>query len=290
MPKNYGIPYKGSKSKIAEDIINFLPSGNRFVDLFGGGFAISHCALLSNKWNSVYYNDIDPLLAPLIQKAIDGYYSYDVFKPKFITREEFFEKKDTDGYVKWVWSFGNNGQDYMFGKDVEPIKHAAHDWVVFNKYSDALNDIIPSDLRELKSIAIKDRRLEFCKIVRLAKKRFDFQRLEQLERLERLQRLEQLERLSVILNTHCYTKYEYKEGDVVYCDIPYEGTEGYDKKNAFDHAAFYNWVKTRPFTVYFSSYEISDSDFKCVWQKPRISTMCATNNSLIRIEKLYTNK
>lgn len=33
----YGMPYLGSKNSIAEDIIDFLPSGNRLVDLFGGG-------------------------------------------------------------------------------------------------------------------------------------------------------------------------------------------------------------------------------------------------------------
>ena len=35
--KRYGLPYMGSKSKIAEDILSFLPPGSRFVDLFGGG-------------------------------------------------------------------------------------------------------------------------------------------------------------------------------------------------------------------------------------------------------------
>lgn len=32
----YGIPYKGNKSKIAEEILTELPSGKRLVDLFGG--------------------------------------------------------------------------------------------------------------------------------------------------------------------------------------------------------------------------------------------------------------
>lgn len=32
----YGIPYKGNKSKIAEEILSELPSGKRLVDLFGG--------------------------------------------------------------------------------------------------------------------------------------------------------------------------------------------------------------------------------------------------------------
>lgn len=42
---HYGIPYKGNKSKIAEEILEQLPSGKRLVDLFGGGFAITDCAL-----------------------------------------------------------------------------------------------------------------------------------------------------------------------------------------------------------------------------------------------------
>lgn len=36
---DYGMPYMGSKSKIALDIIKKLPSGKRLVDLFGGGGA-----------------------------------------------------------------------------------------------------------------------------------------------------------------------------------------------------------------------------------------------------------
>lgn len=51
----YGIPYTGSKSKIADEIISVLPSGDRFVDLFGGGAAMSECALLSGKYESVFY-------------------------------------------------------------------------------------------------------------------------------------------------------------------------------------------------------------------------------------------
>ena len=35
------MPFKGSKCKIAEKIINILPDAEVFVDLFGGGGAIS---------------------------------------------------------------------------------------------------------------------------------------------------------------------------------------------------------------------------------------------------------
>ena len=49
----YGVGYVGSKNTIAADIVNILPKGNRLIDLFGGGGAITHCATLSNKWNTV---------------------------------------------------------------------------------------------------------------------------------------------------------------------------------------------------------------------------------------------
>ena len=37
LEKHYGVPYQGNKSRIADIIISLLPSGNRLVDLFGGG-------------------------------------------------------------------------------------------------------------------------------------------------------------------------------------------------------------------------------------------------------------
>ena len=55
----YGIPYRGSKNKIAKDIIEMLPPGHRFVDLFAGGCAITHCGMLSGKWKEFLANDIN---------------------------------------------------------------------------------------------------------------------------------------------------------------------------------------------------------------------------------------
>lgn len=48
--KNYGLPYMGSKSAIAEKIVEFLPKSTTLVDLFGGGGAITDCASQSGKW------------------------------------------------------------------------------------------------------------------------------------------------------------------------------------------------------------------------------------------------
>lgn len=55
---NYGVQYKGSKNRIAKDIISVLPSGKRFVDLFAGGCAVTQAALLSGKYEKVLCNDL----------------------------------------------------------------------------------------------------------------------------------------------------------------------------------------------------------------------------------------
>lgn len=293
----FGIPYMGSKSKLALDLIGAMPTGRRFVDLFGGGFAMSHCAYLSGRFEEVYYNDINPLLVPLIQDAIDGKYSYDVFKPKFITREEFFEKKDTCGYVKYLWSFSNDGKTYMFGRHIEDMKRKAHDYVVFDIFDAELEDYIGKG--RLTKTDTTGRRLEFYKLVRehkaTLKEKVSLEPLQQLERLERLQQLKQ-DRESLFnnntkltLNTGNYTDYEYQEGDVVYCDIPYENTRGYNKEDYFDHKAFYSWALTRDYPIYISSYELPEGFF-CFFEKERRCLMNGSMSTSYKVEKLFTNK
>lgn len=290
----FGIPYMGSKSKLALDLIGAMPTGRRFVDLFGGGFAMSHCAYLSGRFEEVYYNDINPLLVPLIQDAIDGKYSYDVFKPKFITREEFFEKKDTCGYVKYIWSFSNDGKTYMFGRHIEDMKRKAHDYVVFDIFDAELEEYIGNG--RLTKTDTTGRRLEFYKLVREHKATLKEKvRLEPLERLQQLERLEHDRgnlfgnNVKLTLNTGNYTDYEYQEGDVVYCDIPYENTRGYNKEDYFDHKAFYSWALTRDYPIYISSYELPEGFF-CFFEKERRCLMKGGMSTGYKVEKLFTNK
>jgi hypothetical protein len=291
----YGIPYQGSKTKIAPNIIHLLPRGKRFCDLFGGGFAMSHCARVSNKWDVVLYNELNPLLPPLIMDALLGKYNYNRFKPQFVTREQFYRDKDKDGYIRYIWSFGNSGKEYMFGQDLEPLKHEAHDFVVFGKptkhFKQAEKAVTSKDIHK--------RRMQFCGYFRKCKKRFDIEQLERLERLEQLERLprfdlqqlEQLERLQQLeqrikITCGSYTDYQHQDGDIVYCDPPYEGTADYG--DTFKHDAFYEWVSTRPYQVWFSSYQ-GVKGFKLVWAKQLRSSLGAGNSS-INFECLYTNR
>ena len=278
----YGIPYMGSKSKFAPELIGFLPSGKRFVDLFGGGFAMSHCALLSQKYDRVVYSDIEPLVVELVKEAIDGKYNYKRFKPKFVSREQFHAMKNSSGYIRYIWSFGNNGQNYLFGTDVEPIKKLAHDYLIFG--DDKIKRWFPNIDEAVTSDDLIKRRLQFKRYIEKNEPKFKKDELERIIQLERLQQLQQLEMLQ-----RSYFDYEYQNGDVVYCDIPYEGTADYG--STFNHKEFYDWAYSRPYQVWFSSYDnISDSRFFQVWEKEVKSTLSATNNNCVELECLYTNK
>ena len=286
----YGIPYQGSKSGIADSLITFLPRGKRFVDLFGGGAAMSDCALRSGKYDRVFYNELNPLLCDLIKRAISGEFSYECFKPEFISREEFGQCKDQDGYVKWVWSFGNGGERYLFSKEIEPQKRSLHNYVVFG----VKDEFIKAHFNDIDKFVIgediRKRRLLLRRYMQMKKARRPHMELEQLERLEQLEQLERLERLEQLeINCGSYLDYEYQDGDVVYCDPPYEGTAGYNQTK-FNHKQFYDWVASRPYQVFFSSYKISDKRFKMIWAKSKQNLMGGAEGQFKNYECLYTNK
>ena len=127
----YGVPYQGSKNQIARWVIDNLPEDKILVDLFTGGCAVTHAAMLSGKWDRIVANDIGD--APeLFCDAIDGKYADE---KRWISREDFQNLKDTDPYVSLCWSFGNKRRDYLYAREVEPWKKALHYARVFGDTS-----------------------------------------------------------------------------------------------------------------------------------------------------------
>lgn len=286
----YGLPYQGSKSAIAEKIINFLPSGKRFVDLFGGGAAMSDCAAKSGKYETVFYNEINPLLCDLVKKAIAGFYNYSVFKPEFISREQFHLLKSIDGYVKYIWSFGNNGRSYLFSEELESQKRSLHNFVVFGVKDDFIKTYFDDIDNFVTDTDIHSRRRSMRKYMvrrNAIRPHWELEQLRNLVRIQQLERLQRLERLEI--NNGSYLDYQYQDGDVVYCDPPYEGTNK-SYGIVFDHKQFYDWAASRPYQVFFSSYQISDDRFKIIWQTPKQNLMKSGSGQFTVTEFLYTNR
>ena len=135
--KRYGIPYKGSKNSIARKIVSFLPSADVLIDICAGGCAITHAALeicegLAPKWKRIIANDICEMPLKLFKGAICGEYADE---KRWIDRETFQKLKDVDPYVRYCWSFGNNGINYLYAQEVEPWKKALHYARVFGDTS-----------------------------------------------------------------------------------------------------------------------------------------------------------
>lgn len=132
---NYGLPYMGSKSKIVKHIVPLFPPADNFVDLFAGGGAVTHYAMTTAKYKHFVFNDINPLMPKAFEMALNGEFEKE---KRWISREEFFRLRDTDPYVAICFSFGNNLSNYMYSKDIEPIKEAYHYALFFGDYSLAI--------------------------------------------------------------------------------------------------------------------------------------------------------
>ena len=183
--KTYGLSMKGSKSKLAERIVSLFPRATHFYDLFCGGSAISHCALIKNMFQHIHINDINPMMPEAFVKALQGGFDDE---DRWISREDFFRLKDTDPYVAICFSFGNDLKTYCYGKKVEPLKKALHYAIFFDSYelSDAL---IGVDLRPIQNCATRQEKYILAK--RLIKTAYSNNNtppmLESWQRLRRIQ-------------------------------------------------------------------------------------------------------
>ena len=283
----YGVPYRGSKNKIAQWVISNLPAGDTLVDLFAGGCAVTHAALLSGKWNRIIANDIGD--APqLFMDAVHGKYANE---KRWISREDFHRLKDSDTYVSLCWSFGNNRRDYLYSKEIEPWKKALHYARVFGDTSLLREFGINSDG---SSKDIKPNNEEYKRLYSLwlghqvkHKRFYDSEHLERLENLERLQNLEHLQRLEGLQSD--YRDVRIPSNAVVYADPPYKRTNCTGYKCDFDNKAFEKWLSEVPFMVAVSEYEAPEGCVEAASIKKQ-SSMGTGNKGGSDIEKLFVQE
>lgn len=291
-----GIPYMGSKRKLASEILHFITTRHYaisdFYDLFGGGGAVSFTACENYRFN-VHYNELNKHIYSLVKYLKEN----KTLEPKFyewVTREMFFEqinKKDADwysGYVSTCWSFGNNSEKgYLYGQDIIEQKRLAHQFVVHGCL-DSMRKL-GVDIPQLINIKdIQKRRVVFCShIESVLNQRFDMQNLERVSMLEHLSRIQNLQNLQNLQITNASYENVLIKGEniVIYCDIPYEGTGEY-KEGGFNHKRFYEWANDINHPVYVSEYQ---SPLKEVLAFKHRSSLSATNNKKQTVEKIFWN-
>lgn len=279
----YGLPYKGSKNGIALWIVNNLPPSEYFVDLFCGGGAVTHAAMLSGKWERFIMNDIDGRLPVLFRDCAYGKYTTKTH-PEWIDRATFNARKHDDAYIALVWSFGNNGKDYLYGADIEEFKHAYH-ILVFDGDAEPMQKLGFN----LKLSSNPDAFKRYLQYSRQIKKIFDDTikheyELENYERLQTLERLESLYRLQSLQSD--YRTVSIPQNALIYCDIPYADTNC-GKYDGFDHAAFYSWAVEQD-NIFISEYTMPEPFIEIA--STQKSVLSAANGDSGKVtEKLWTN-
>lgn len=313
MGKRLGVPYMGSKNTIAKKIINKLPKARHFYDLFAGGCAVTQAALESGKYESITANDTQD--APrLFADAIAGKFKNE---KRWISREDFFALKDKEPYVKYCWSFGNNGQNYLYNRETEGLRKlqwqmcfadTPYERKLFMRkmftyiYNMGLLLCIPNVAR---GEAISEKMIDTCKMVAEGNTE-GFESIQTLQQLQSLERLQSLQRLAAgesgagELFEARSVSFEVRKGDyrdvhieqdsVIYCDIPYKGTAGYidrHKGDGFDYDAFYDWCEAQTVPVFISEYDMPADRFEVVAEWAKLCTLCATDNRRQVTERLY---
>lgn len=221
------IPYMGNKNQIALQIVNQLPECDVFLDGCFGGGVIGYTMLMTGKCNRLIANDIDKSMIDL-HIALNNN-EVDFSAPKFCTRTEFFQSVERvkqgeytalDVLNTVVYSFGNDRRSYLFDKEKELIKGAAHNMITARSK--------------------EERRSYYNSFVKY------LQRLQSLQSLQRLQS-------DRIFTTKDIFEIDYSGVDVAYFDIPYENTAGY-MSGAFDHDFFWKWFMDLRIPAFASSY------------------------------------
>lgn len=116
-------------------------------------------------------------------------------------------------------------------------------------------------------------------------------RLQYRERQHSLPRYSGGQFLPITSSVLDYEDVTIPEDSVIYCDIPYEGADGYLEKDkgGFDYERFYQWCERQTQSVFISSYHMPEDRFDCIEEFTHHSSFSATENNLVT-ERIYVPK
>lgn len=289
--KALGVPYKGSKARIAEKIIDSLPPADVFVDLFAGGCAITHAAMLSQKYKRFIINDIDGRGADVFYRAANG----EQVPTEWVSRDEFHERKMTDSFVAVIWSFNNDMNTYIYGAETEEMKHAIHIAITENDYTECQELGIAVKQCNLPLSQLFERRMAITSsIIEMSNTLYNKQRAQALERVERIEAIRDLKNTKVLQRLEAAQCLDYREVEipnnaVIYCDIPYRDTNvgGYD---VIDYENFYEWCERQDNPIFISEYSMPSERFKVYKSWQVYQTSAGKGKIDVVAENLYVPK
>lgn len=279
--KSFGLPYQGSKRRIAEAIINNLPSNHCFVDLFAGGCSVAHVAALSGKYEKLIINDFSPSAQDwlnIMRSVLDG----DPFRYVYYIAKDRLKNDhgiNTLMKVAFSYSYISTGAPYYVQENYEKVGKDFFDdvfsWEVLKN----------GDLTQAYS---RFRSLSPC--YRRARNGYDLI-------IKPVQAILSCLMTMYVHPVHCdsiqcftksYSHVQIPDGACVYCDIPYYGTAGYG--SAFCHRDFYFWASSVARTgaaIFVSEYRMPP-EFRQVLSIPVCGRLCSKNKPYHVHEKLFT--
>lgn len=123
-------------------------------------------------------------------------------------------------------------------------------------------------------------------LLQLKKRLRSLERLQSLESLERLQSLQRLPFLHSLQHYQgSYDAITIKPNSVIYCDIPYYNTDGY-QDNLFDYESFYSWCEKQTEPVFISEYWMPEDRFICIAEKEKSVMLCSGAGNKA-VEKIF---
>ena len=281
---NLGLPYKGSKNTIAEDLVKCLPRGGKLLDACCGGGAVLMAAAMSGRWDKVVGNDLNAATIALLDAVLIHKGQIEYEHPPICTRNDFLRSLQRiengdftiqDCVKKYCASFCSDGKTYLYGDDIEEFKTTAEMMLSSSKLEDRRKFY-----RKLMGILFEDFSDEKLHRLYNLRKLKELEQLQRLKRIKRLERLERLERLDIF-------NIDYKEFDVVYFDIPYKGTNKYDFE--FDYDRFYDLFTSLNKPAFLSEYDAPFNVVATFDKGMQFAASVGSTGKKESLEKLYFN-
>ena len=292
---NLGLPYKGSKNTIANQIVAQFPRAHSFLDACCGGGAVLEAAYLSGKFERVEGIDIDNGIITLLNAVFRDFGKIDYEHKQLVTAERYKEAVQNratleDAVDRFIASFGFNGYDYQWGEKRRHLKYLAHQAITLptlderrTAFHSFIRDLIKSGtvegdrwsigLSEIKNLAHTEQATNLCRL----------QKVEQT-----MQNASKDNRTELVISKKSMFEIDYEPYDVIYFDPPYTDTKGYDKAK-FDFDRFHKLIDglvDSGKAVFVSEYKQPTSKFGEVLAVEKQMSQCDHLTKVV-VERLF---